>query len=64
MEVTGWVSSVSDSSVSDDMKSSSVDGPPPRDFRDAGGALGAVYDSKDPELNNLMCAGKLIRLVG
>ncbi|CAL8084457.1 unnamed protein product [Calicophoron daubneyi] len=30
--------------------------PPPRDFRDAGGALGPVHKNGNPELNNLICA--------
>ncbi|KAF8569474.1 hypothetical protein P879_04680 [Paragonimus westermani] len=39
-----------------DSPSSCSTSPPVRDFRDAGGALGAVYKNGNPELNNLMCA--------
>ncbi|VDL19624.1 unnamed protein product [Hymenolepis diminuta] len=52
LEITGWVPTSNDSSGTD----CETEGPPERDFRDAGGALGRVYDSGDPELQNLMCA--------
>ncbi|VDM33047.1 unnamed protein product [Hydatigera taeniaeformis] len=55
VEVTGWVppqpSSVGAKTGCE------TEGPPERDFRDAGGALGAVHESGEPELQNLMCAG-------
>ncbi|VEL20403.1 unnamed protein product [Protopolystoma xenopodis] len=35
----------------------------PRNFRDTGGALGPVHSNDDPELHNLMCAGKFPPLV-
>uniref|UniRef100_A0A158R7Z2 PPM-type phosphatase domain-containing protein n=1 Tax=Taenia asiatica TaxID=60517 RepID=A0A158R7Z2_TAEAS len=54
IEVTGWVPPQSSST---DAKTDCDTGcPPERDFRDAGGALGPVYDSGEPELQNLMCA--------
>ncbi|KAL5964900.1 hypothetical protein TSMEX_007352, partial [Taenia solium] len=54
VEVTGWVPPQSSST---DAKTDCDTGcPPERDFRDAGGALGPVYDSGEPELQNLMCA--------
>ncbi|KAM7537196.1 hypothetical protein Aperf_G00000061736 [Anoplocephala perfoliata] len=52
LEVTGWVPPGVDSARAD----CEVEGPPERDFRDAGGALGPVYESGEPELQNLMCA--------
>ncbi|VDN97168.1 unnamed protein product [Rodentolepis nana] len=52
MEVTGWVPPNNGSSGTD----CEAEGPPERDFRDAGGALGPVYESGEPELQNLMCA--------
>nr|CDS34271.1 PP2C domain containing protein [Hymenolepis microstoma] len=52
LEVTGWVPPNNDSSGAD----CEAEGPPERDFRDAGGALGPVYESGEPELQNLMCA--------
>ncbi|BHF65311.1 hypothetical protein SprV_0200832100 [Sparganum proliferum] len=58
-EVTGWVpgaTSVMNLDTEEHVKASSSDGCPPRDFRDAGGALGAVHEGKEPELHNLMCA--------
>lgn len=51
-EVTGWVPPSVDATRAD----CEVEGPPERDFRDAGGALGPVYESGEPELQNLMCA--------
>ncbi|CAH8850685.1 unnamed protein product [Trichobilharzia szidati] len=64
-EITGWTRAVLSSS--DDLntesnglnKSNKISEPPPppaRDFRDTGGALGAVYKNGKPELNNLICA--------
>ncbi|CAH8520760.1 unnamed protein product [Heterobilharzia americana] len=61
-EITGWIRSILSSS--DDLsaqanevsKSSKISGPPVRDFRDTGGALGSVYKNGKPELNNLICA--------
>ncbi|VDL93927.1 unnamed protein product [Schistocephalus solidus] len=61
-EVTGWVPSTTsgmnlDTGERAKVCSSSCDDEcPPRDFRDAGGALGAVHEGKEPELHNLMCA--------
>ena len=53
VEVTGWVPAHSNNSEVD----AGPEDPPERDFRDAGGALGPVYKSGEPELQNLMCAG-------
>ncbi|KAL5110156.1 hypothetical protein TcWFU_003839 [Taenia crassiceps] len=54
VEVTGWVPQ--QSSTADAKTGYEAGDPPERDFRDAGGALGPVYDSGEPELQNLMCA--------
>ena len=51
VEVTGWVPSRSNDT------DTGTESPPERDFRDAGGALGPVYESGEPQLQNLMCAG-------
>uniref|UniRef100_A0A3Q0KCX4 PPM-type phosphatase domain-containing protein n=1 Tax=Schistosoma mansoni TaxID=6183 RepID=A0A3Q0KCX4_SCHMA len=61
-EITGWVrTSVlsSDNLSTQSNEQSKLEkelGPPVRDFRDTGGALGAVYKNGNPELNNLICA--------
>nr|VZI44393.1 unnamed protein product [Spirometra erinaceieuropaei] len=58
-EVTGWVPGATTGmnlDTEEHVRASSSDGCPPRDFRDAGGALGAVHEGKEPELHNLMCA--------
>lgn len=63
-EITGWVrtSVLSSDNLStqsnEQNKLEKILGPPVRDFRDTGGALGAVYKNGNPELNNLICAGK------
>ncbi|CAH8539954.1 unnamed protein product [Schistosoma bovis] len=61
-EITGWVrtSVLSSDNLStqsnEQNKLEKILGPPVRDFRDTGGALGAVYKNGNPELNNLICA--------
>nr|CDS17737.1 PP2C domain containing protein [Echinococcus granulosus] len=54
VEVTGWVPP--HSSSTDAKTDCETEGFPERDFRDAGGALGPVYECGEPELQNLMCA--------
>ncbi|TNN17353.1 PP2C-like domain-containing protein isoform 2 [Schistosoma japonicum] len=63
-EITGWTQSFglsSDEFLTHSNEQSKLDKeiitePPARDFRDTGGALGAVYKNGNPELNNLICA--------
>ncbi len=60
VEITGWVPHGRPTRAANG--GNDLDGEPEsqpeRDFRDAGGALGAVHkDSGEPELQNLMCAG-------
>ncbi|KAG5446155.1 PP2C-like domain-containing protein [Clonorchis sinensis] len=68
-EITGWVPTTVNGANVDRLRSGpfgvdswpaspdlSPTSPPPRDFRDAGGALGSVYTNGNPELHNLICA--------
>ncbi|TGZ60285.1 hypothetical protein CRM22_008618 [Opisthorchis felineus] len=68
-EITGWVPTTVNGASVDRLRSGpfgvdswpaspdlSPTSPPPRDFRDAGGALGSVYTNGNPELHNLICA--------
>lgn len=57
VEVTGWVPQHNGGEPA--TMNHEENAPPERDFRDAGGALGAVHKgSGEPELQNLMCVGK------
>ncbi|KER23290.1 hypothetical protein T265_14668, partial [Opisthorchis viverrini] len=75
-EITGWVPTTVNGANVDRLRSGpfgvdswpaspdlSPTSPPPRDFRDAGGALGSVYTNGNPELHNLICAGRVCKFV-
>ncbi|CAH8497029.1 unnamed protein product [Schistosoma turkestanicum] len=61
-EITGWIRTTDLSSddlstqLNEQNKLEKIFEPSVRDFRDTGGALGAVYKNGNPELNNLICA--------